>query len=360
MEEYLRETAEHKRERTFAAYTETLSLYLKCLSSIAGKHVEESDKPRNGKPTMEERVASALFLDRPHLLASAVAAMQIGDVSRESLLEYKSYLGKRGNEPRTVRNRVDYLQIFLHHFGLPSVLKGKDLPKYTEKKVRAYNPREIALMFEHATVDEADLLHFLLGTGARKQEQQYVCWPDLDLVSKTLTVTEHLDLGYIPKDSEEGTFPIPDILVEHLTARRKRYPKTRLVFPGKNNEPDDHALRIIKRLALRSGVNCSYCFNKNGLSCANYPVCRHVILHKMRKTYATMLHRNGVPARTIMGYLRHSDLETTLRYLADGDDEQTREKINLAFGAFGRSTIADVTCATTNSGAPVDRALALP
>jgi len=36
-----------------------------------------------------------------------------------------------------------------------------------------------------------------------------------------------------------------------------------------------------------------------------------------------------------MAHLRHSDLETTLRYLADGDDEQTREKVNAAFGSCG-------------------------
>jgi integrase len=56
------------------------------------------------------------------------------------------------------------------------------------------------------------------------------------------------------------------------------------------------------------------------------PVCKHVILHTMRKTYASMLHKNGVSARTLMRYLRHSDLETTLAYLADDeDDDELRE-----------------------------------
>jgi hypothetical protein len=47
-------------------------------------------------------------------------------------------------------------------FGLPSLLKGKDLPKYTEKEVRAYNDLELEKMFDHATQDESDLLRFLL------------------------------------------------------------------------------------------------------------------------------------------------------------------------------------------------------
>ena len=76
---------------------------------------------------------------------------------------------------------------------------------------------------------------------------------------------------------------------------------------------------------------------KKGLSCSEQPVCRQIILHKMRKTYATRLHRSGVPARTIQGWLRHSDLATTMLYLAEGeDDEQTRTQINAAFAQFSQ------------------------
>jgi integrase len=132
-------------------------------------------------------------------------------------------------------------------------------------------------MFGHATPDESDLLHFLLCTGAWEQEAQYVCWSDVDLERKTYTVTEHLDLGYRPKDKEEGTLPIPD------------------------------------------------------------PVCRHILLHKMRKTFASTLHHKGLPAQTLQRYLRHSDLSTTLAYIADQPDDQVRETINSTFSGFGGS-----------------------
>jgi hypothetical protein len=36
-------------------------------------------------------------------------------------------------------------------------------------------------MFAKATQDESVLLYFLLCTGAREQEAQYVCWSDVDL-----------------------------------------------------------------------------------------------------------------------------------------------------------------------------------
>jgi len=94
-------------------------------------------------------------------------------------------------------------------------------------------------------------------------------------------------------------------------------------------------LRIIKSLALRAGVNCGHCTNKAGKSCASHPVCRHVLLHKLRKTFATVMHESGASSRTIMGLLRHSDLETTMKYLAEQDAEKTRAISNAAFAQFG-------------------------
>ena len=313
--EYIAETAEHKSTKTLAAYSLTVLAFCSALTGI---------------PLKDKSLTRELFLARV-----AAAQTYIEDLTRADILAYIGSLRKKGNQPRTIRNRVDHLQIFLHHFGLPSLLKGNDLPKYTDKKVRAYNPSDLGKMFRHATQDESDLLHFLLCTGAREQEAQYACWSDVDLERQTYTVTEHLDLGYRPKDKEEGTLPIPKLLVDTLKARRTRYPNTRLIFPGKHGGTNGHALRIVKQLALRAGVNCGLCVNKAGKSCGKHPVCRHVLLHKLRKTFASTLHHNGLPAQTLQRYLRHSDLSTTLKYIADQPDEQVRETINSTFMGFG-------------------------
>jgi integrase len=328
--EYIAETEAHKRAKTFSAYSETLHLLLQSL------------QPQN--PVDAEVHTLKEYLEDRSLLCRAVRRKHIENITREDVLAYMSFLWQRGNQPRTVFNRVEFLHTFLHRFGLPkadpqtghrSLLRPNDKPRYTEKKVRAYNAMELKKMFGEATVDEGDLLHFFLGSGTREQEARFACWSDVDLTLKTYTVTEHLDLGYRPKDSEEGTLNIPDVLVERLKNRRMRHPGDRLIFPRNDGKPEGHLLRIIKRLALRAGVNCVHCTNKGGLFCKDHPVCRHVILHKMRKTYASRLHHQGVPARKIMEFLRHSDLDTTLRYLADVEDESTLARINAAIGQFG-------------------------
>jgi integrase len=223
---YIAEIAKHKSKKTLAAYRLTVLAFCAVTNGVPLDQVDEED----------------------FLKGIATQGKYIEDISRDDLLSYASALKQEGCGPRTVRNRIDQFQIFLHHFNLGSLLKGKDLPKFTDKKVRAYNPLELGKMFGHADADESDLLTFLLCTGAREQEAQYVCWPDVDLERATYTVTEHLDLDYTPKDKEEGTLPLPDLLIDRLKARRKRNPKDRLIFPGKDGKPNGHALRIVKQL----------------------------------------------------------------------------------------------------------------
>jgi len=85
---YLKETKEHKSKKTFAAYRETLQLFA---DALTGKSFEEIDWD---SPSPE--------------FVEALAGRHIEDITREDVLFFKSFLGKRGNAPRTVRNRVDF------------------------------------------------------------------------------------------------------------------------------------------------------------------------------------------------------------------------------------------------------------
>lgn len=45
-------------------------------------------------------------------------------MKRKDILEWVSWLRSRGASPRTVRNRVDHFQIFLHRYKVGSILAG--------------------------------------------------------------------------------------------------------------------------------------------------------------------------------------------------------------------------------------------
>jgi integrase/recombinase XerD len=149
----------------------------------------------------------------------------VTDLERKDLLDLAAALRKSGMSPRTVRNRVDSIQVFLHHFALPSLLQGKDLPRYTEKKTLAFSREEISALLAHADRDEADWIQFFLATGVRDQEAAYACWSDVNFDVKTFTVREHLDLGFRPKGRGQGSIPIPESLVTLLRKRRYRAPR---------------------------------------------------------------------------------------------------------------------------------------
>ena len=92
-----------------------------------------------------------------------------------------------------------------------------------------------------------------------------------------------------------------------------------LIFPTREGKPNGHFLRTLKEVAERAGVNPDECG-----------------LHKLRKTYATLQHENGVSARTIQKRVRHSSLETSLAYLeaASVRSAETRQLVDETFAAF--------------------------
>jgi integrase/recombinase XerD len=361
---YLKEKREHKAQKTYAKYRSNLEYFGEFWQ---WNHVEKAKEElavrawgqqSDAKPwetvkeperaAFRQKVWSTISRQEKAAMKRAAATAYdqavIEDIGRQDLLDYALY-GRMhiGDAPITTRERVTNIQGFLHHFNIASFLTKKkgDLPKFTKKTVRKYNKVMLQAMFDVATQDEYELLHFFLGIGARAAEGAYATYPDIDYVANKYTVTEHLDLGFTPKDGEEGTFPIAPFLTEMLATRRVRCGHNRLIFPGKKGGPDKHLLRRIKRIGLRAKVNCGYCttvLKGKTVSCATHPVCELIILHTMRKTYASMLHKSGCPARTIMRYLRHSDIQTTLSYLADDeDDDDTLVMMDSTFSPFARS-----------------------
>jgi integrase len=258
-------------------------------------------------------------------------------MTRDDVLKYTDMLRDSGLTPRTVANRLAFLKTFFKHFDLAWPMLKTDRVKFTEKTVEAYSLEDLQSLFEACNQEEFELFQFLLGTGVREQEAMYATWRDVDFHNKLFKVTEKLDLGFRPKDKEEASVSIPDSLVTLLEERRKRYPDTRLIFPLQDGKPNGHMLRTLQRLAFRSGLNCGGCYNRSWQCCKNKAMCHYWGLHRFRKTFATMHHHEGeVSVRTIQRWLRHSSLDTTLRYLAGSDDKspKTRQKVNNSFAGL--------------------------
>jgi integrase/recombinase XerD len=218
------------------------------------------------------------------------------------------------------------------------LLRPGDKPSYDEPEVEAYDSDQLESLFGAADDEERLLFEFFLATGFRDQEVMYGTWKNVDFKGKVITVRSKPELGFRPKDKEERSVPVPDALIDRLAIRRRASAST-FVFPGKNGKPDGHFLRTLQRLAYRAGLNCGECRNKKGHSCRNRATCGAWGRHKFRRTFATMHAEAGVPAPTIQRWLGHSDLATTLRYLAIADvrSERTRTQVNATFARLNAS-----------------------
>jgi integrase/recombinase XerD len=239
-------------------------------------------------------------------------------ISREDLLDNRAALQHDGLSPRTIYNHVMRINSFLRSQGITGLLKPGDKPTYDEPEVEAYDSDQLESLFGAADDQERLLFEFFLATGFRDQEVMYCTWKNVDFNGKVIMVRSKPELGFRPKDKEERSVPVPDALIDRLALRRRASACT-FVFPGKNGKPDGHLLRTLQRLAHRAGLNCGECKNKKGRICSTSPICSGWRLHKFRRTFATMHAEAGVPAPTIQRWLGHSDLATTLRYLAIAD-----------------------------------------
>jgi integrase/recombinase XerD len=265
----------------------------------------------------------------------------LGKIKREDLLTHMFTLKQSGLGARTVHNHMCRIVSFLRSHDITALLRPGDVPKYDQKEVSAYNADELRKLFASCDPEERLLFTFLLNTGFREQEAMFCSWANVDFLANVVTVRSKPELGFRIQDKEERSIPVPNSLIEAL-GKRKQLSNSMLLFPNKQGKPNGHMLRDLQQAAHRAGLNCGECVTKGGVTCSARPVCGEWGLHKFRKTFATMHSEAGVSPRTIQRWLGHSDLATTLRYLAVADlrSERTRAQVNASFAAIALGSAA--------------------
>jgi site-specific recombinase XerD len=269
------------------------------------------------------------------LFRQSCKKIYVHQITKQDLQAFDTYLMEDGNEDRTRHNRLQVVVTFLRNeegrrLG-PAIKDVSITIKYVEAPPEAYTRQELEDLFRVSDEDEKFLWRLFLGTGFREAEVSVAEVTDVNRDTKTIRVDEKLYFGFKPKDCEKRNVPIPDALIAEIDARTKSG-SCSLLF-GNNGRPDGHLLRVLKNVAFDGGLNCGKCkgtVDGKEVSCAEAPVCEKWILHRFRKNFATDRHNGGASARKIQKWLGHSSLETTLRYLAVGDDtsDEVRSIVN--------------------------------
>jgi len=289
---------------------------LRVLKKAAAAYVKNCKARR----AMEAAAQAKLVLDE---FLPLVNVTYVRGITREDILKFHAVLRKRGLSDRTVANKHNRLKAFLRFAGGDLSIVGKT-PKYEKGLPTIYATAETSDILAVADDCMRLVLEMGLKLGLREQEITYAEWGDVNWDESVFRVQGKAHWGWKIKDNEMREIPISADVLEHLKARRKEFPNSKLIVGTSSDKPNQHFLRTLKRLARRAGLNCGKC---HGCS-TELQECENWTLHKLRRTFCTTLLRNGVDARTVSAWAGHADLATTLRYLRPASAKEMQDKMN--------------------------------
>lgn len=306
--------AAQKKEATLKAKAAGVAV----VEETNGERIKLADAIRGYKAEIKEHKAWATYraystaLD---LFVQGCDKTYVNEISRGCIMSFTAALKKAGFAERTVSNRFSYVYTFLKRYGKAGLVGKNDWPKYEDIEYEIYTEEDVRRMLEACeTVRERALIKFASDTGFRKGEIAHSEISDINFTEKTIQTRSKPEWKFTTKDHEQRIIPVSDSLLEVL----KQYCATlngTLLFPTRNEKPDDHLNRIIVCIAKRAGVKVPM------------KPC-----HAFRAYYATQLVREGVDVYTVQRLLGHSDIETTLKYLRalKRNDPALRKKVNAA------------------------------
>ncbi len=269
--------------------------------------------------------------------AASCKKTYIDEVDRKDILQYIQWMRDnlqervKGGQNRTIRNRLTYLGVFLGKQGIklgkdkgadasaPGLLFYDDRPKVLKKKPKKYDQATIDQLIKVSDIDEKDYLMFLLWSGFRDEEVQYLQYTDFNWKNNTVTTHAKPHFGWKPKDAEERTIVLPNEVSKMMKRRMERlqqyengYRKPNdkdLVFPNGDGRPDSHLIYRLHAVAEKAGLNLKG--QRGG--------------HMFRKTAGSRIAKK-LGLRAAMDFLGHSDVETTALYLAADDLNSKRSR----------------------------------
>ena len=211
--------------------------------------------------------------------------------------------------PRVVRGVHTLLhncleQAVAERLILTNPAQGCKLPQLEKKEMKILPQEKIGLYLAEA--EKRGLLaafYLELTTGLRRGELLALQWTDLDVESKTLSITKQVnringELVVSPPKTRNSvrTLALPQQAVDLLIAEHKKHPRNPYLFPspktGTMYDPDAFR-RTHDKILKAIGAE-------------------HIRFHDLRHTFATLSLKSGVDVKTLSGALGHYSAGFTL------------------------------------------------
>lgn len=234
---------------------------------------------------------------------------ELSEIKRPDVIDLRVWRLAQGVKPATTNRLLSTLSFFYNwciereYANFNPVFKAK-LRETNERTVR-FSPEQMAEIFEKANPHQMQWLMIAIHTGLRMGEILSLKWNRVDLVSGII----HLE-AMNTKSKKSRQIPISDELGNYLKAHRSENISSEYVVTYRG-KPINRVTRSWNN--LRDQLSFS---KEIGLR-----------FHDQRHVFGTTLLITGTPVTTVQGYLGHSDLKTTMKYLHPADD-LARERVN--------------------------------
>ena len=180
------------------------------------------------------------------------------------------------------------------------------VPKPRKLDMKILPPECIHAYLEAARARELLPMFYLeLASGLRKGELAALRWEDVDIQSRTISVSRQyvrnpdgsLELTRPKTENSVRLVSIPQAAVELLLQEHEKHPDSPYLFPspltGEMYHPDS-VVNLHKKILKDAGLE-------------------HIRFHDLRHTFATTALQNGVDVKTVSSMLGHYDAGFTLR-----------------------------------------------
>jgi integrase len=246
-------------------------------------------------------------------------------ITREMMLDYHKALRTKRQGDRTIYNKDFRIRAWLRWCGVDTKFLPPK-PRYEEGMPEIYTPGEIKAILDAADEYMGIALRLALMLGLREQEIMYAEFADVDWHHATFRVQgkKRKTYKFAVKDKEQRLIPIPAEFLQMLTTWKEKRAGKVLILGGDKDRPERHLLRRLKALARKAELNCGLC---DACKAEHRKECERWFLHKFRATFCTRMLRETDP-RTVMKLAGHSNLETTLAYLAAASGEEMQAAAN--------------------------------